>query len=130
MKLALCNRCGSIFNLTQEPKLCECAETMAWYKADGIGYSITGPGIIFGIDNFSMYCAKKKLAEDGIGSWIRCWMFPTPDDIEKVNMKAGQIIRNYMKCLTGVGLKPRPMWCVRIGAWLIGAKYKHVRRED
>jgi hypothetical protein len=52
MKLLLCKKCTSVFNLTHKPKTCECGASSGYYT-DNLNAVHSGPSIPIGFANRS-----------------------------------------------------------------------------
>lgn len=63
MKLLMCFKCQSIFNLTRDEKHCDCKKSSGKYLTDGIHSVISGPCILIGFANssFSMACKIQQI---------------------------------------------------------------------
>ena len=58
MKLLLCKKCTSIFNLSRKPKTCDCGESKGHYT-DNVNAVHSGPSIPIGFANSSFLRAVK-----------------------------------------------------------------------
>lgn len=122
MKLFHCRACGDIRNLAADWRECSCRKVRAKYKEDLRDFEIEGHGLIICFDNYTFMASKKKYDETCLGSWIRCWLYPTPTNIEKENVSAKRMVQLYLDAFFGIIVKKRPEWMIRLGIWFIGAK--------
>ena len=53
MKLIYCPECSTIFNLSQQPRTCDCGKCGGQYLLDGLNAEYFGPAVLFGIGNTS-----------------------------------------------------------------------------
>lgn len=76
MKLLLCKKCRSIFNLSKdEEKTCFCGETKGKY-VDDINAKYEGPCFPIGFDNNSLINALKNQPKNGLGERFDAFVIP------------------------------------------------------
>lgn len=83
MKLLYCKKCGSVFNLTEEIKTCECGVVSGFYM-DRTYALYTGDGaVLLGFDNLSFGHAIHGVGRNFTAFSIR----PTCPTFKKVDAK-------------------------------------------
>lgn len=65
MKLLICVKCNSVFNLKKEVKTCTCGESKGNYLEDGLNAEYEGPCLPLGFKNSSLTSALKEQPADG-----------------------------------------------------------------
>lgn len=85
MKLLYCNQCADLFNLSRDPRTCECGASSGAYESDGWHAWVTGPVTPLGFENGSFDAAL--LNQPGSGEGKRFDAFVIPKECETVKIR-------------------------------------------